>query len=576
MADPLSVVSALLQPVFAEIAGRDDVDPVVRPSDRADAQVNGALPLAKQIGSNPREIAQTVVDSGALDTVASKLEVAGPGFVNITFDDAFLAAELERVSADDRLGVPQASRTRKVIVDYSAPNVAKEMHAGHLRTTIIGDALVRMLAFVGHEVLRENHIGDWGRPFGMLIEHLLDIGEDVAAEGMAQGDLDGFYKQANTKFNDDPEFQQRSRERVVKLQSYDPDTIEVWKRLVAMSNDYFNRVYRELGVLLTDADLAGESKYQSLMPVVYDRLDKAGLLEDSDGAKVVFPPGFHNRENEPLPLIVRSRSGAFMYATSDLACVLDRVENIGADLLLYVVGAPQAQHFAMVFEVARMAGFLREPAEAVHVAFGSVLGEDRKMLRSRSGDAVKLIELLDEAIERADAAVAQKNPELDAATRADVARMIGIGAVKYADLSTDRIRDYVFDWDRMLAFDGNTAPYLQYAHARISSIFRRAEVDRATVASNSIVLAADQERALAKRLLAYPTAIAETLATYSPHKLATYLFDLAQDFTAFYEHCPVMRAEESLRSSRLALCDLTARTLEHGLGLLGIQAPESM
>jgi arginyl-tRNA synthetase len=576
MADPLSIVASLLQPVFAEIAGRDDVDPVVRPSDRADAQVNGALPLAKQIGSNPRDIAQRVVDSGALDGVASKLEVAGPGFVNITFDDAFLAAELGRVAADDRLGVPEASPTRKVIVDYSAPNVAKEMHAGHLRTTIIGDALVRMLTFVGHEVLRENHIGDWGRPFGMLIEHLLDIGEDVAAEGMAQGDLDGFYKQANAKFNDDPEFQQRSRERVVKLQSYDPDTIAVWKRLVAMSNDYFNRVYRQLGVLLTDSDLAGESRYQSLMPEVYDRLEQAGLLQDSDGAKVVFPPGFHNRENEPLPLIVRSRSGAFMYATSDLACVLDRVEHIGADLLLYVVGAPQAQHFAMVFEVARMAGFLREPAEAVHVAFGSVLGEDRKMLRSRSGDAVKLIELLDEAIERAETAVAQKNPELDAATRADVARTIGIGAVKYADLSTDRIRDYVFDWDRMLAFDGNTAPYLQYAHARISSIFRRAEVDRSTIATNAIALEADQERALAKRLLAYPTAIADTLASYSPHKLATYLFDLAQDFTAFYEHCPVMRAEEPLRSSRLALCDLTARTLEHGLGLLGIQAPESM
>ncbi len=576
MADPLSIVASLLQPVFAEIAGRDDVDPVVRPSDRADAQVNGALPLAKQIGSNPRDIAQRVVDSGALDGVASKLEVAGPGFVNITFDDAFLAAELGRVAADDRLGVPEASPTRKVIVDYSAPNVAKEMHAGHLRTTIIGDARVRMLTFVGHEVRRENHIGDWGRPFGMLIEHLLDIGEDVAAEGMAQGDLDGFYKQANAKFYDDPEFQQRSRERVVKLQSYDPDTVAVWKRLVAMSNDYFNRVYRQLGVLLTDADLAGESRYQSLMPEVYDRLEQAGLLQDSDGAKVVFPPGFHNRENEPLPLIVRSRSGAFMYATSDLACVLDRVEHIGADLLLYVVGAPQAQHFAMVFEVARMAGFLREPAEAVHVAFGSVLGEDRKMLRSRSGDAVKLIELLDEAIERAETAVAQKNPELDAATRADVARTIGIGAVKYADLSTDRIRDYVFDWDRMLAFDGNTAPYLQYAHARISSIFRRAEVDRSTIATNAIALEADQERALAKRLLAYPTAIADTLASYSPHKLATYLFDLAQDFTAFYEHCPVMRAEEPLRSSRLALCDLTARTLEHGLGLLGIQAPESM
>jgi arginyl-tRNA synthetase len=576
VADPLTIVSDLLRPVFAEIAGRDDVDPVVRPSDRADAQVNGALPLAKQIGANPRDIAQRVVDSGVLAGVCSTLEVAGPGFVNLTFDDSFLAAELGRVAADERLGVPEASPTRTVVVDYSAPNVAKEMHAGHLRTTVIGDALVRMLMFVGHDVIRENHIGDWGRPFGMFIEHLIDIGEDVAAEGMAQGDLDGFYKQANAKFNEDPAFQARARERVVKLQSYDPDTIAIWNRLVAMSNDYFNRVYHELGVLLTDDDLAGESKYQSLMPEVYERLDRAGLLEDSDGAKVVFPPGFHNRENEPLPLIVRSRTGAFMYATSDLACVVDRVERLGADLLVYVIGAPQAQHLQMVFEVARMAGWLRPPAEAVHVSFGSVLGEDRKMLRSRSGDAVKLIELLDEAIERAAAAVAEKNPDLDAATRADVARMIGIGAVKYADLSTDRIKDYVFDWDRMLAFDGNTAPYLQYAHARICSIFRRAAVDRESVRATTFTLGADQERALAKRLLGYPTALADTIATYSPHKLANYLFDLAQDFTAFYEHCPVMRAEEPVRTSRLALCDVTARTLQHGLGLLGIDAPESM
>jgi arginyl-tRNA synthetase len=576
MADPLVIASDLLAPVFSEIAGRGGVDPVVRPSDRADAQVNGALALAKQIGSNPREIAQRLVDSGVLADVCSKLEIAGPGFVNLTFDDAFLAAELGRVAADDRLGVRESSPKHKVVVDYSAPNVAKEMHAGHLRTTVIGDALVRMLTFVGHDVVRENHIGDWGRPFGMFIEHLLDIGEDVAAEGLAQGDLDGFYKEANAKFNGDPAFQQRSRERVVKLQSYDAETIAIWQRLVAMSNEYFNRVYRKLGVLLTDDDLAGESRYQSLMPEVYDRLERAGLLEDSGGARVVFPPGFHNRENEPLPLIVRSRSGAFMYATSDLACVVDRVERLGADLLVYVVGAPQAQHLQMVFEVARMAGWLCPPAEAVHVSFGSVLGEDRKMLRSRSGDAVKLIELLDEAVERAAAAVAEKNPELDDATRADVARMVGIGAVKYADLSTDRVRDYVFDWDRMLSFDGNTAPYLQYAHARICSIFRRAEVERHSVRGTPIMLNAEQERTLAKRLLGYPTVLAETLATYSPHKLANYLFDLAQDFTAFYEHCPVMRADEPVRSSRLAVCDVTARTLQHGLGLLGIDAPELM
>ncbi len=579
MADPISIVSELLTPVFAEIAGRpdaSDVDPVVRPSDRADAQVNGALPLAKQIGSNPREIAQRVVDAGVLDHVCSSVEIAGPGFVNLTFSESFLSAQLGEVAGDDRLGVEPAAESRKVVIDYSAPNVAKEMHAGHLRTTVIGDALVRMLEFQGHEVIRENHIGDWGRPFGMMIEHLLDIGEDVAAAGLQQGDLDGFYKAANAKFAGSEEFQQRSRDRVVKLQAREPETIAIWQRLVDMSNDYFNLVYRKLDVLLTDDDLAGESKYESLMPEVYERLVGAGLLTESDGAQVVFVPGFTNRENEPLPLIVRSSAGAFMYATSDLACVLDRTEHIGADLLLYVIGAPQAQHLQMVFEVSRMAGWLNPPAEAVHVSFGSVLGDDRKMLRSRSGDAVKLIELLDEAVERAESAVAEKSPDLGADERSTIARMIGIGALKYADLSTDRVKDYVFDWDRMLAFEGNTAPYLQYAHARICSIFRRADVDRAAVRGSAVELGTEQERTLAKRLLAYPTALDDTLASYSPHKLCTYLFELAQDFTSFYEHCPVAKADEPVRTSRLALCDVTARTLEHGLGLLGISAPTAM
>ncbi len=579
MADPISLVSDLLAPVFAEIAGRPgatDVDPVVRPSDRADAQVNGALPLAKQIGSNPREIAQRVVDAAVLGDVCSAVEIAGPGFINLTFSESFLSAQVGEVAGDDRLGVPAAEPSRKVVVDYSAPNVAKEMHAGHLRTTVIGDALVRMLEFQGHEVIRENHIGDWGRPFGMMIEHLVDIGEDVAAEGLKQGDLDGFYKAANAKFADSEEFQLRSRDRVVKLQAREPETIAIWQRLVDMSNDYFNLVYRKLDVLLTDDDLAGESKYESLMPEVYERLDAAGLLTESDGAQVVFVPGFTNRDNEPLPLIVRSSAGAFMYATSDLACVLDRTEHIGADLLLYVIGAPQAQHLQMVFEVSKMAGWLAPPAEAVHVSFGNVLGDDRKMLRSRSGDAVKLIELLDEAVERAEAAVAERSPGLGVTERSVIARMIGIGALKYADLSTDRVKDYVFDWDRMLAFEGSTAPYLQYAHARICSIFRRAAVDRTTVRGSAIDLGTEQERTLAKRVLAYPTALDDTLSSYSPHKLCTYLFELAQDFTSFYEHCPVMNADEPLRTSRLGLCDVTARTLEHGLGLLGISAPTAM
>ncbi len=576
MSDPIATISDLLAPVFAELSGGEAADPTVRPSDRADAQINGALPLAKRIGANPREIAERVVASGVLDGVASDLEIAGPGFVNVTFAPEFLAGQLGAIAADDRLGVPAASPPLTVVVDYSAPNVAKEMHVGHLRSTVIGDSLVRMLGFLGHRVIRENHIGDWGRPFGMLIEHLLDLGEDVAAVGLTQGDLDGFYKQANAKFTESEEFQARARERVVLLQRGDAETTRLWQRLVEMSTAYFNEVYAKLGVLLTDDDLAGESMYQPLMDATVRRLDEAGLLVEDDGAKVVFPPGFENREGDPLPLIIQARTGGFNYATSDLTCVIDRVERLGADLMLYVIGAPQAQHLQMVFAVSAMAGWLAPPTEAVHVAFGNVLGEDRKMLRSRSGDSVKLVDLLDEAIERADDAIVEKNPELDDDERARVARMVGIGAVKYADLSTDRVKDYVFDLDRMVSFDGNTGPYLQYAHARICSIFRRAGIDRASVRGLPITLDAPQERALSLRLLAYPTAIDTTLETYSPHKLCTYVYDLATDFTAFYEHCPVLKAEEPLRSSRLALADLTARTLQHALGLLGIDAPEQM
>ncbi|MGA1060848.1 MAG: arginine--tRNA ligase [Ilumatobacteraceae bacterium] len=572
--DPLQRVAELLAPVFSSIAG-ESADPVVRPSDRADAQVNGALPLAKALGRNPREVAEEIIASGALDGVCSSVEVAGPGFVNLVFSDDFLSGLAADAARHERLGLA-TSDPRTVVIDYSAPNVAKEMHVGHLRSTVIGDALARLHLFAGDTVIRENHIGDWGRPFGMLIEHLLDLGEDVAAAGLGQGDLDGFYKQANVKFSESEEFQERSRERVVALQGGDPDTAALWRRLVAMSTEYFNTVYSKLGVLLNDDDLAGESLYQPGMQATIDRLGAAGLLEESDGASVVFPPGFTNRDGEPLPLIIRARTGGFNYATSDLTCVIDRVERLGADLMLYVVGAPQQQHLDMVFAVARMAGWLPEGVDAVHVAFGNVLGEDRKMLRSRSGDSVKLVDLLDEAIERAGSLVAEKNPDLDDDERAAVARAVGIGAVKYADLSTDRVRDYVFDWDRMLSFDGNTAPYLQYAHARIRSIFRRAGVDPSSVDPSAIALVEPAERELALRILATPSVIAEATSSQSPHRLCTHLFDLAQAFTAFYEHCPVLKVDEPVRGSRLALCDLTARTLSTGLDLLGIEAPERM
>jgi arginyl-tRNA synthetase len=574
MADPLVIVADLLAPAFASVAGTDEaVDPVVRPSDRADAQANGALALAKTLGRKPRDVADDVVAAANLAGKAT-VEVAGPGFINVTFDEGFLEEQLDLLATDDRLGVRLAATPERVVVDYSAPNIAKEMHIGHLRTTVIGDALVRLLDFVGHTVIRENHVGDWGTPFGMLIEHLLDIGETEAVSELSVGDLDGFYKQARTKFDGSEAFQDRARKRVVLLQSGDPDTLRMWKLLVDLSMQYFDRLYRKLGVLLTDDDLAGESMYNDLLPDVVERLRTVGLLQESDGAEVVFPPGYTNREGEPLPLIVQKRGGGFNYGTSDLACVLDRVERVKATLLLYVVGAPQSQHLAMVFDVAAMAGWLRPPARAVHVAFGNVLGTDRKMLKSRSGEPVRFVDVVDEAVERATASVREKNPDLPHDEQIDIGRMVGTGALKYADLSTDRIKDYVFDWDRMLSFEGNTAPYLQYAHARIKSILRRAaQSETAQRSAQTLVL---QERELILQLLQFDSAVHDTLDKYSPHRLCTYLFELAQNFTAFYEACPVLKAEPHTRAFRLVLCEQTARVLAKGLDLLGIEAPERM
>ena len=435
----------------------------------------GRWPSPSASAAIPVRSLPSVVAAADLGGIAT-VEVAGPGFINLTIDSSFIAATLGDVAADDRLGVASQPR-RRYLVDYSAPNVAKELHIGHMRSTVIGDALVRLLGFLGHDVVRENHIGDWGRPFGMLIEQLVEIGR--ADDGdLSLADTGELYKVATARFADDPEFAERARARVVSLQRREPETMAAWRRLIELSEQQWQQVYAELGVLLTVEDAVGESFYQDQMPAVIERLDAAGLLQESDGALVVFPPGFTNRDDEPLPLIVRSSAGAFTYATSDLACVVDRVERVKAESLLYVVGAPQVQHLAMVFAVSAMAGWLQAPSEAIHIPFGHVLGADGKMLRSRSGDPVGLAAVVDEAIERGVAAVATKNPELPAELRRSIGRAVGVGALKYADLSTDRVRDYVFDWDRMLSFDGNTAPYLQYAHTRICSLFRRAGIDR--------------------------------------------------------------------------------------------------
>ena len=581
MSDPFTLLAARFAPAFAAVAG-SAADPVVRPSVRADAQVNGALSVAKALAAAPRDVALQVMELvGDISDMCESTEVAGPGFINVVFAKSFLEQELATVCESNSLGVhmvepAEGESAKKVVVDYSAPNVAKEMHVGHLRSTVIGDALVRMLDFVGYDVVRENHIGDWGTPFGMLIEHLIDLGEDQAAQDFSVGDLDSFYKVARQKFEIDNTFKERARLRVVALQAGDKETQRMWKVLVGESTKYFNRVYRTLDVLLEDTDLMGESAYNDLLPQVVKRLRESQLLSQSEGADVMFLDGFTNRENEPLPLIIRKGDGGYNYATTDLACVIDRVERLGASMLWYVVGAPQAQHLQMVEAAARRAGWLPESVQMQHVAFGNVLGADRKMLKSRSGDSVKLSALLEEAVERAARAVEEKNPALTAGERAEVARMVGIGAVKYADLSTDRIKDYIFDWDRMLSFDGNTAPYLQYAHARICSIFRRAGVSRESVRGAAPILGEAEEKTLGMALLQFDAVVWDSLGKASPHRLCTYLYELATAFTGFYENCPVLKSDEPTRTSRLVLCDTTARVMKCGLGLLGIEAPESM
>jgi len=448
------------------------------------------------------------------------------------------------------------------------------MHVGHLRSSIIGDTLCRVLAFRGHTVIRQNHIGDWGTPFGMLIEQLVDLSQERAA-ALDPSELGDFYRAARVKFDTDPGFADRARQRVVSLQAGDAPTLALWQQFVDSSKRYMAAVFARLGVQLVDADVRGESFFNPKLLEIAADLQTRGIAVVDDGALCVFPPGFNGREGEPLPLIVRKKDGGYGYGATDLAALRFRHEQLGGTRLLYVVGSPQQQHLTMVFAVAKMAGWLAPPVRAEHVAFGSVLGDDRKMLKSRSGENIKLIELLDEAVERAAAAVLERNPELPEEERATVARQVGIGAVKYADLSSDRIKDYVFDWKRMVAFEGNTGGYLQYAHARIQSILRKAASDGGA-AAGPMLIAAPAERALALELLAFGRALSEVESSLEPHKLCGYLYALATSFSTFFQDCPVLKSEAAERASRLTLCSLTARTLATGLELLGIEAPERM
>ncbi|GAA2082912.1 arginine--tRNA ligase [Actinomadura alba] len=581
MSDPQLVLAARVQAALAAAFGPEyaDTDPVIRPSQFADFQANVALPLAKRLGRKPRDVAGEIVARLDVADLCTAIEVSGPGFVNLTLSEEWIAAQAQIMHGDERLAVPVTDDPHKVVVEYSSPNVAKEMHVGHLRTTIVGDAIARILEFLGHPVVRDNHLGDWGTPFGMLIEHLLDVGEHSAEARLLETDPNSFYQAARVKFDTEPAFAERARERVVRLQAGDADTLRHWQELVDLSKEYLHRIYGRLGVSLTDEDIRGESFYNHLLAATAAELQDKGIAVISDGALCAFPPGFTGREGEPLPVIIRKRDGGYNYSTTDLATIRYRADDLKIDRAIYVVGASQGLHFQMVFAVARMAGWVPEDMRLEHAQIGNVLGTDGKILRTRAGGTIKLSELIDEAVERAGQEFdkIEHDEPFDERTRQAIVEAVGVGAVKYADLSVALDSEYVFDFDRMISFKGNTGPYLQYATARIRSIFRKGGVDPQDT-PGPIALGTAAERALALRLLGFGGAVALAGETAEPHRLCAYVFELASAFTTFYENCPVLKddVEPAVRASRLALCALTLRTLVKGLDLLGVTAPDRM
>jgi arginyl-tRNA synthetase len=579
MADPQQVLGARVRDALAAAYGPDyaDADPLIRPSSFGDLQSNAALPLAKKLGRAPRDIAAEIVGRLEVDDICEPPTVSGPGFINLTLRPQWIADAATALLADPRLGVPAAARPQTVVVDYSSPNIAKAMHVGHLRTTIVGDAIVRVLEFAGHHVIRDNHVGDWGTPFGMLLEHLVDVGDDSAEAALLRTDPNAFYQAARAQFDADPAFAARARERVVKLQSRnDPDTQRLWDELMELSKDYLRDTYAVLRVTLADEDIRGESFYNDMLRGVADDLIAKGLATISDGALCAFPAGFQNRDGSPLPLIIVKSDGGYNYATTDLATIRYRVDKLNADRALYVVGTDQAQHFKMVFEVAREAGWLPDSADFEHAQIGMVQGKDGRRLRTRAGDNVALSELIAEGPQRARALLDEVERDDDGLDLDAVAQDVGIGAIKYADLSTARESAYIFDWDRMISFKGNTGPYLQYATARIRSIFRRAQINEAGL-HGPIVITAPAERELARKLLEFGSVVTQVAETAEPHRLCTYIFEVASLFTSFYEQCPVLKADdEETRNSRLALCAAVLRMLTVGLGLLGVPIPDRM
>ncbi|EEO2152694.1 arginine--tRNA ligase [Salmonella enterica subsp. enterica] len=555
-----------------------DCEPQVRQSAKVqfgDYQANGMMAVAKKLGMAPRQLAEQVLTHLDLSGIASKVEIAGPGFINIFLEPAFLAEQVQQALASDRLGVSQPTR-QTIVVDYSAPNVAKEMHVGHLRSTIIGDAAVRTLEFLGHHVIRANHVGDWGTQFGMLIAWLEKQQQENAGD-MALADLEGFYRDAKKHYDEDEAFAERARNYVVKLQSGDTYFREMWRKLVDITMTQNQITYDRLNVTLTRDDVMGESLYNPMLPGIVADLKAKGLAVESEGATVVFLDEFKNKEGDPMGVIIQKKDGGYLYTTTDIACAKYRYETLHADRVLYYIDSRQHQHLMQAWTIVRKAGYVPDSVPLEHHMFGMMLGKDGKPFKTRAGGTVKLADLLDEALERARRLVAEKNPDMSADELEKLANAVGIGAVKYADLSKNRTTDYIFDWDNMLAFEGNTAPYMQYAYTRVLSVFRKADIDEQALASAPVIISEDREAQLAARLLQFEETLTVVAREGTPHIMCAYLYDVAGLFSGFYEHCPILSAEnDAIRNSRLKLAQLTAKTLKLGLDTLGIETVERM
>ncbi len=555
-----------------------DCEPQVRQSAKVqfgDYQANGVMAVAKKLGMPPRQVAEQVLTHLDLNGIANKVEIAGPGFINIFLDPAFLADHVNQALTSDRLGLSRPE-PQTIVVDYSAPNVAKEMHVGHLRSTIIGDASVRTLELLGHKVIRANHVGDWGTQFGMLIA-FLELKQQENAGEMALADLEAFYREAKKHYDEDEAFAERARGYVVKLQGGDEYCRQMWRKLVDITMAQNQVNYDRLNVTLTSKDVMGESLYNPMLPGIVADLKAKGLAVESEGATVVFLDEYKNKEGEPMGVIIQKKDGGYLYTTTDIACAKYRFETLHADRVLYYIDSRQHQHLMQAWTIVRKAGYVPESVPLEHHMFGMMLGKDGKPFKTRAGGTVKLSDLLDEALERARRLVAEKNPDMPADELEKLANAVGIGAVKYADLSKNRTTDYIFDWDNMLAFEGNTAPYMQYAYTRVLSVFRKAEIDESVLASANVVITEDREAQLAARLLQFEETLNVVAREGTPHVMCSYLYDLAGLFSGFYEHCPILSAEsDETRLSRLKLAQLTAKTLKMGLDTLGIQTVERM